>query len=379
MKKVVAVVGARPNYMKMAPILRAAQRADRAAKLRFVLVHTGQHYDERLTARVFEDLQMPVADHSLAVPPGSSIQQLGTIAARLETTLQQERPDLVLVVGDVTSTLAAALTASSLGIRVAHVEAGLRSFDRRMPEERNRVLIDQLADLLFTTEASAAANLTREGLAHRPIHLVGNVMIDSLRATLPAAQNSKLLAELGLTGENGSRRPYVLVTLHRQSNVDRHQDLQGILAALEALAQSYAVVFPLHPRVESRLTEFGLWSHVETVERRRTPIAGRIWALPPLGYVDFLGLMAKADAVLTDSGGVQEETTGLGVPCLTLRDHTERPITITHGTNRLIGSDPSAIAAAMAAIRQRQPRSELPPFWDGHAAERIVAVLEDYV
>ncbi len=374
MKKIVAVVGARPNYVKLAPILRAAAHPEFAAALRFVVVHTGQHYDEAVTSRVYDDLALPPADHHLGIEPGSAARQLAAVVTRLEAVLLEENPDLVLVVGDVTSTLAAALCADTLGIRIAHVEAGLRSFDRAMPEERNRILTDRLSDILFTTEPVAAENLAREGLADRRIHFVGNVMIDSLDAALPLLKERTILADLGL--EAGGR--HVLVTLHRPSTVDRPERLEAILDALASVARRRPVLFPLHPRVERRLTEFGLWPRVQRIGRGDAATAGRILAAPALGYLDFLRMTSDAAVVLTDSGGVQEETTALGVPYLTLRGSTERPVTVTHGTNRILGDDPAVIEAAVekaaAGPRLTRPR---PPLWDGNAARRIVVILRD--
>jgi UDP-N-acetylglucosamine 2-epimerase (non-hydrolysing) len=355
---VLHVVGARPNFMKIAPILQAAQRSP---GLHSTLVHTGQHYDEKMARLFFEELAIPRPDVDLEVGSASHAQQTALILARFEPVLLERRPDLVLVVGDVNSTLACSLCAAKLDIPVAHVEAGLRSFDRSMPEEINRLVTDAVADLLFVSEPSGLAHLKQEGVPDAKVHFVGNVMIDTLRAHLPRARATGAVSRHGLqSGE------YAVLTLHRPSNVDDPETLARVLEPILELARHMPVLFPVHPRTRERLARSGLSSPgLRTAE--------------PLGYLEFLGLLADARLALTDSGGIQEETTVLGVPCITLRENTERPVTVTHGTNVLAGTDPGRIRAAIAAALEA-PRAakEPPPKWDGHAAERIVQVLEGF-
>jgi UDP-N-acetylglucosamine 2-epimerase (non-hydrolysing) len=359
--RIAAVVGARPNFVKIAPIL-AEIRA--YAELRPQLIHTGQHYDARMSDAFFRDLELPEPDVNLGVRADSAAVQTAEIMARLAALFAADRPDLVLVVGDVTSTLAGALTAAKMGIPLAHVEAGLRSFDRAMPEEINRILTDAVADYCFTTELSADVNLAREGVAEARVHRVGNVMIDTLFHFRERAAASPVLGRLGL-----DPRGYAVLTLHRPSNVDHPAALARALAATAAVGDGCPVVFPVHPRTRERLGEVG---HE----------AGAMRALrlvEPLPYLDFVQLMASAACVLTDSGGIQEETTALGVPCLTLRTSTERPITVTQGTNRLVGVDAARVRAAWAEIRNGAwPTGRLPELWDGKAAERIVRVLLEH-
>ncbi len=343
--------------MKVAPLLRAM--AARAQIDRF-LVHTGQHYDASMSDAFFRDLGMPKPDVNLAVGSGSHASQTADVLRAVEPVLLEWKPDAVVVVGDVNSTLAATIAAVKLGIPVAHVEAGLRSFDRTMPEEINRILTDSVSRWLFTSEPAGAANLQREGIAAEQIHFVGNVMIDTLLACLGTAKERAPLERLGLE-PNG----YGLLTLHRPSNVDDAQRLERLFAALEQIHQRLPIVFPVHPRTRSS---------IETKLGGRAP---RLLLTDPLGYLDFLGLMSHARLVLTDSGGIQEETTALGVPCLTMRENTERPVTVERGTNRLVGSDPAAILAASCEILDGEARpGRKPELWDGRAAERIVDVLE---
>jgi len=346
------VVGARPNFVKMAPLIREMRRHSELAPL---LVHTGQHYDESMSERLFADLELPPPDFNLGVGSGSHATQTADVMRRLEPILQESEPDLVLVVGDVNSTLGAALTAVKLGIRVAHVEAGLRSFDRSMPEEINRALTDAIADLLFTTEPSAMGNLLREGVAEERIYFVGNVMIDALYASRSRWEKSEVLDRLGVAAD----RPYAVVTLHRPSNVDDPCAFRKFVEALQKLGHCIPVIFPVHPRVRRQVVALS---------------NGIIW-VDALGYLDFIALISRARVVLTDSGGVQEETTILGVPCLTLRDTTERPVTVTHGTNRIIGSDPARIVDEALRTVDEPPPIGRPPLWDGQAACRIVGVL----
>jgi UDP-N-acetylglucosamine 2-epimerase (non-hydrolysing) len=357
--KMVAVVGARPNFMKMAPLLWEVRRR---AGVGAVLVHTGQHYDERMSRLFFEELGIPRPDVDLEVGSGSHAVQTAEVMKRFEPVLLEHRPDAVLVVGDVNSTIACALTAVKLGVPVAHVEAGLRSFDRGMPEEVNRVLTDAISRWLFVTERSGLDNLRREGVADGCVFFVGNVMIDTLLATRPRFDRSRVLEELRVP-----ERGYAVVTLHRPANVDDPAVFGGLLEALRRLGRELPIVFPVHPRTRNALQ--GLNGHGP----------GAVHGLrltEPLGYLDFMKLLAHARLVLTDSGGIQEETTVLGVPCLTLRNNTERPATVTEGTNVLVGLDAGRIIAAGLETLERPPRpGRVPELWDGRAAERIIDVL----
>lgn len=359
--KIVSVVGARPNFMKVAPLCRAfAAYGDR---VRHVLVHTGQHYDAAMSQVFFDELELPKPDRYLGVGSGSHAAQTARIMVEFEAVCLEERPDLIVVVGDVNSTLACAVDAAKMRIPVAHVEAGLRSFDREMPEEINRMVTDTLADLLFVTERSGVENLRREGVAESRIHLVGNTMIDTLMRLLPKARASGVLARVGV-----EPRGYCAVTLHRPSNVDAREGLEGILSVFERLAAEVAIVFPMHPRTRKMLATFGL-------EARARAIA-RLHLIEPLGYLDFVRVMESARFVLTDSGGIQEETTVLGVPCVTMRDNTERPVTVEEGTNILAGSGGAGVLAACAGVLAGRVRpGHVPPFWDGRAAERIAKVV----
>ncbi len=328
-----------------------------------VLVHTGQHYDEKLSDIFFRQMGIPAPDFNLEVGSGSHAWQTAEILKHIELLLIEKKPDLVLVVGDVNSTIAASLASVKLGIPVAHVEAGLRSFDRTMPEEINRILTDALADHLFVTEEDAIANLLKEGRPRDRIHLVGNVMIDALHQFLPLARKSNIGNELGLLDGNGFV-PFAVLTLHRPSNVDSVQTLEKLLSAIDAVAEELPVIFPVHPRTQDRLKDTRAKHHQ------------RLQLTSPVGYLDFLCLLDRAALVLTDSGGIQEETTALGVPCLTLRENTERPITVTEGTNQLVGQDPNKIVtAAREILAGKTKRGRVPQLWDGHAAERIVEIL----
>jgi UDP-N-acetylglucosamine 2-epimerase (non-hydrolysing) len=358
--KIINVVGARPNFMKIAPLMRAYRKTPKVEPL---LVHTGQHYDQRMSKLFFEELAIPRPDIDLEVGSASHAQQTAEIMKRFEPVCVKHEPDIVLVVGDVNSTVACAMVAAKLGVRVAHVEAGLRSFDRRMPEEINRLLTDAISDLLFVTEPSGEKNLLAEGVAPEKSHVVGNVMIDTLLANLEKARARNAPAKLDL-----QPKQYALLTLHRPSNVDDRENLTRIWGVIERIAERMPAVFPCHPRTRNRIEQFGL---AESVASNRN-----IRLLEPLGYLEFLSLMSEAGVVLTDSGGIQEETTILRVPCITLRENTERPITCESGTNQLVGTDPAAIwRAFVSAIDGAGVKSELPPFWDGKAAERIVGVL----
>src|ERR1700675_196308 len=358
--KIMNIVGARPNLPKIGPLMREMQRHP---DIEPILVHTGQHYDEKLSDIFFRQMGIPAPHVNLEVGSGSHAAQTAEILKRIEPVLLERKPDLVLVVGDVNSTIAVSLAAVKLGIRVAHVEAGLRSFDRSMPEEINRILTDALADYLFATEADAIQHLLKEGRPRGSISLVGNVMIDSLRHFLPIAQKSRIGEDLGLKNATDWHR-FGVLTLHRPSNVDSTEKLAELLGAINSIAAQVPVVFPVHPRTQQRLTQAGINTHPQ------------LRLIPPVGYLDFLCLLSKSTLVLTDSGGIQEETTALGVPCLTLRENTERPITISEGTKLLIGTDHAQIiAAAQAILAGKGKPGRIPPFWDGHAAERIVEVL----
>jgi len=358
--RILNIVGARPNLPKIAPLIREMQRHP---DIEPILVHTGQHYDEKLSDIFFRQMGIPSPQVNLEVGSGTHASQTAEILKRIEPVLLERKPHLVLVVGDVNSTVAVSLAAVKLGIPVAHVEAGLRSFDRSMPEEINRILTDAIADYLFVTEADAIEHLLQEGRPREAIHLVGNVMIDSLRYFLPIAQQSIIGSELGLTDGLAWRR-FALLTLHRPSNVDSTEKLAELLGAIDAIAAEVPVVFPVHPRTQQRLVQADIAHHPQ------------LHLTPPLGYLDFLCLLSKATLVLTDSGGIQEETTALGVSCLTLRTNTERPITIAEGTNQLVGTNPARIlAAAREILRGKNKTGRIPPLWDGHAAERIVETL----
>ncbi len=358
--RIIAIVGARPNFMKVAPIHRA-MAADPCFEP--MLVHTGQHYDDMLSAVFFRELELPPPDIFLGVGSDTHARQTAAVMQAVEPVFLEHAPDMVLVVGDVNSTLACALVASKLLIPVAHVEAGLRSFDRRMPEEINRIVTDAVSDVLFVSEESGVANLLHEGISPEKIHLVGNVMIDSLAAHREKAARSPILDTIGVRPKG-----YGVVTLHRPSNVDGRDALQRTLAALAAVQAELPIVFPIHPRTRGALAQFGL-----EPELRRMP---NLRPTEPLGYLDFLQLVQHAAVVLTDSGGIQEETTYIGVPCITLRDTTERPATVSLGTNELAPLDPAVLVEHVRRIvRGQWKQGRIPPLWDGKAASRITAVL----
>lgn len=366
---ILCVVGARPNYMKMSPIIRAFAAHEPA--LRSLLVHTGQHYDAAMNDRLFADLDLPAPDVNLGVGSASHAVQTAEVMKRFEPVIEQHGARAVLVVGDVNSTLACALVAAKREVPVIHVEAGLRSYDRRMPEEINRVLTDQLADLLYTTERSAHANLAREGIDAERAVFVGNVMIDSLLASLPRAVPAEQLLSAAGLDPAVLAGGYAVLTLHRPSNVDDPAVLGPLVEALRQIARRLPLVFALHPRTRNNLERFGLLGRLD---------APGIIVLPPQGYLEMLGLMSRAVMVLTDSGGMQEETTALGVPCLTIRENTERPITVEQGTNTLVGIDPQALLAAVGDIlAQGGKRGRAPEFWDGRAAQRIAAHLAGWL
>lgn len=378
--RILVVAGARPNFVKIAPLFDRLAPHRVANKVESFLVHTGQHYDGALSNLFFQQMGIPPPDINLEVGSGSHGKQTGEIMARFEPVVKQWKPDVVVVVGDVNSTLACALVATKMEIRVAHVEAGLRSFDRCMPEEINRMLTDAIADDLFVTEQAGVENLQREGIPASKIHLVGNVMIDSLRKFLPVARRSSALHDMRLLADRGDKGPgkpprFALMTLHRPSNVDELGQLAALLEALEEIGREIPVLFPAHPRTRKNIERFGLMGRVRTEWDAND---NGVWLTEPLGYLEFLHLMSEATLVLTDSGGIQEETTILGVPCLTLRDNTERPITVSEGTNTLVGRDPARIvAAARKALAGNGKKGQAPPLWDGRAAERIVSILLD--
>ncbi|HKA44239.1 MAG TPA: UDP-N-acetylglucosamine 2-epimerase (non-hydrolyzing) [Burkholderiales bacterium] len=366
---ILCVVGARPNFMKIAPVIRAMRSASPPVPAR--LVHTGQHYDPEMNSQYFQALGIPDPDINLEVGSATHAVQTAEIMRRFEPVIDSERPAAVLVVGDVNSTLACALVAVKKGVPVIHVEAGLRSYDRTMPEEINRVLTDQISDLLFTTEKSARDNLLREGIAETGIHFVGNVMIDTLRQNLkqavPAAQT---LGRHGIPAE-WLQRGFAALTLHRPSNVDDPNALRAVLGAMRDVGRRIPVAFPMHPRTRAKIEQHGMGS---LLEERSFAV------LPPVGYLEMLGLMQAAKLVLTDSGGIQEETTALGVPCVTLRDNTERPITVEEGTNTVVGQDPVRILAVVDDIlRTGGKTGRIPELWDGRASQRIASFLRDWL
>lgn len=360
MLKVLCVCGARPNFMKIAPVVDAFGRT---GKIETILVHTGQHYDENMSRLFFDELGIPRPDVNLEIGSGSHAVQTAAIMRHFEPLCLEHKPDWVIVVGDVNSTIACALVAAKLWIKVAHVEAGLRSFDRTMPEEINRVLTDAISDALFVTEQSGLDNLLQEGVPEAKIHFVGNVMIDTLLRHRARADQSDILARMELTPKS-----YAVLTLHRPANVDNPEVFGDILSAIETIASERPIVFPMHPRTRANMKRMGFESRLMD-----NPL---LHVIEPLGYLDFLKLMAESAVVLTDSGGMQEETTILQVPCLTLRENTERPATITDGTNRLVRRDKDSIISACLRVLADPPKAaRVPKLWDGRAAERIAASL----
>ncbi len=368
---ILCVVGARPNFMKIAPLMAAFRAQPQVLNAR--LVHTGQHYDAAMKEAFFTQLGIPEPDIDLEVGSASHAVQTAEIMKRFEPVLDAEQPAAVLVVGDVNSTIACALVAVKKGIPVIHVEAGLRSYDRDMPEEVNRVLTDQISDLLFTTERDALANLQREGVDAERVVFTGNVMIDTLHHNLPkAVPGAQVLAAMGLDSSLlDAKQGYAMLTLHRPSNVDDERVLRGLLETLRDISERLPILFPVHPRTRARIADAGLGDLLDTP---------RIGLLEPLGYLQMLGLMKDARLVLTDSGGLQEETTALGVPCVTLRENTERPITVTQGTNTVVGSDRRAIMDAVQQVLDTGGKAgRIPEYWDGKAAQRIKNVLIDWL
>jgi UDP-N-acetylglucosamine 2-epimerase (non-hydrolysing) len=365
MLKVLNIVGARPNFMKIAPIYAEMKR--RESEFLPLIVHTGQHYDAAMSDSFFVDLGMPTPDVHLNVGSASHAVQTAKIMMEFEPILLGQQPDWVLVVGDVNSTIACALVCAKLGVKVAHVEAGLRSYDRTMPEEINRILTDSISDLLLTPSPDGNENLKKEGIADEKVKLVGNVMIDSLLRNLKIAEKSHVREDLNLT-----EKSYAVLTLHRPSNVDDKEIFGGLLESLITISEKLPIVFPAHPRTRGRIEEFGFAENVKN---------SNIKLIEPLGYLDFMRLYSGAKLVLTDSGGLQEETTALGIPCLTLRENTERPITIEMGTNILVGTNPEKIKATALEVLAEENftlNAKIPPLWDGKTAERICNALINY-
>ena len=352
------VAGARPNFMKVAPLIRSLKQDP---DFHVTLIHTGQHYDDNMSGQIFRDLEIPPPDHNLEVGSGTHAQQTAEIMKRIEPILRECSPRGVIVVGDVNSTVAGALVAKKIGVEVIDVEAGLRSFDRAMPEEINRIVTDSITDLFLVTEQSGVENLRREGCDPQRIYLVGNLMIDSLQKNLRKARESDVCERIGV-----KRKNYGLVTLHRPANVDDREAISDILRALATIAEELPLVWPMHPRVKAQIVDSSL------------SLPANIAVEEPLGYLDFLCLEANSVVVLTDSGGVQEETTALGIECLTIRENTERPVTLEMGTNRLAGTKSSTILAAWKAMHASSRGGICPPLWDGRAAERCHNVLRNY-
>lgn len=360
-RKIINVVGARPNFMKIAPIVAAMKNT---SGLDHLLLHTGQHYDDTMSKTFFDDLAIPRPDIYLGVGSGSHAKQTASIMTMFDDVIERERPDAVLLVGDVNSTLACSLVAAKRHVDVVHVEAGLRSFDRAMPEEINRIVTDAISDMLFTTCEDANKNLRKEGVADEKIHFVGNVMIDTLLQHKEKAGGSDINEQMGING-----RPYAVLTMHRPSNVDNRESLSSILAALRELSDEILIVFPVHLRTKERIRELGLQEELTSV--------GNIIIADPLGYLDFLNLVTNSRFVMTDSGGLQEETTALGIPCLTLRDSTERPVTVTEGTNTIVGNDCGVIVReGVDILRTGGKAGKIPALWDGRSAERIVDIIQ---
>ena len=361
MKRVHLVVGARPNFMKMAPVYKEFSRFPEEFEVK--LIHTGQHYDERMSDFFFNDLGLPKPDEYLEVGSGSHGIQTGKILERYEAVLLKDKPDLVIVAGDVNSTIACALDAAKLHIKVAHLEAGLRSFDRTMPEELNRLMTDAISDYLLTPSKDGDENLLQEGVNPDKIYFVGNIMIDSLIEHSEKARNTTILDDLNLKGKD-----YALITLHRPSNVDVKEGLETIIAAFESIAEKIKLIFPIHPRARKQIEAFDMMERVDNIKN--------LTLLPPIGYYDFMRLQMDAKFILTDSGGIQEESTYLGVPCLTLRPNTERPVTITEGTNKLVElSTETIINEAESIINNSFKQGSIPNLWDGNTAKRIVDIF----
>lgn len=369
--KIISVVGARPNFMKMAPIHKEFEKQSAVGgqqAVEHLICHTGQHYDEKMSKVFFNDLELPKPDFYLGAGSGSHAEQTAKIMIEFEKVLLQVKPDIVMVYGDVNSTVACSLVAAKMGVKIAHVESGLRSFDRTMPEEINRIVTDHLSDYLFVTEKSGVENLKHEGIPEEKIFFVGNTMIDSLIHYLPKAEKSEILktynllvpAKSELTDEAGQPTNYILVTLHRPSNVDNEENVKEIINLLNKLAEKRKIIFPMHPRTKAVIEKLNLILNINIV------------LTDPIGYIDFLALMKNAELVITDSGGIQEETTFLGVQCITVRDNTERPITVEIGTNQLIGTDLEKVGIVASDILERTiKKGNIPDLWDGNTAQRI--------
>jgi UDP-N-acetylglucosamine 2-epimerase (non-hydrolysing) len=376
--KWLTVAGARPNFMKIAPLIKEIERYNDncekdSSAIMPILVHTGQHYDDRMSKVFFEDLNLPKPDIDLGIGSASHAVQTAKIMIEFEKVCLNMKPDLVIVVGDVNSTMACSLVAVKLGIKVAHIEAGLRSFDRSMPEEINRIVTDSISDYLFTTCEDANKNLIREGVSEDKIYFVGNLMVDTLLSHKDKADKSHILETLNLTNGNGVK-DYALLTLHRPSNVDVREIFEGIIKPIHELSNKIPVIFPAHLRTQKQVKAFGMENYFHKSSLSGNPHG--IILIDPLGYLDFLKLMANAKLVLSDSGGIQEETTILGVPCLTLRENTERPITITEGTNTLVGiKSDKIISSAMSIYNRKESVNRIPAFWDGKSAGRIIEIL----
>ena len=358
--KIINVVGARPNFMKIAPIQK---EMDKYKDIEKILVHTGQHYEKNMSKLFFEDLELPEPDIYLGIGSGTHAEQTAKIMIEFEKILKAENPDLIIVVGDVNSTAACSLVSAKMGVKIAHVEAGLRSFDRTMPEEINRIVTDTLSDYLFVTEKSGLENLKKEGVDKLKVFYVGNVMIDSLVHFLEKAKSSKIISELNLEGQN-----YILVTLHRPSNVDVKENLESIINTFSVLVEDCRIVFPIHPRTRKMIQEFNLDNRIKELDK--------LILLDPVGYLDFISLMQNATVLLTDSGGIQEETTYLGIPCITMRENTERPVTIELGTNILVGFNHEQIIEETKKILEgKGKKGKIPELWEGRAAQRIVSII----
>ena len=359
MKKIISVVGARPNFMKVAPIHRAFKKYRN--EINHLICHTGQHYDHNMSKVFFEDLELPRPDFYLGIGSGSHAEQTAKVMIEFEKVMLTEKPDLVIVVGDVNSTIACSLVASKFQTKVAHVEAGLRSFDRSMPEELNRILTDCISDYLFVTEKSGLENLKHEGIPDEKVFFTGNVMIDSLVHFIPKADRSDIIKNLNLDSSG-----FIVITMHRPSNVDSKEYLENFAEVLTKLAERKKVIFPVHPRTKRNLNEFGLNDNG----------SGNLMLIDPVGYIDFLALLKNAGLIITDSGGIQEESTYLGIQCITVRENTERPVTVEVGTNHLTGTDLKNVeAAALSILNGNNKAGRVPELWDGKAAERIVEIL----
>lgn len=363
MFKILNIVGARPNFMKISPLMSAMQNS---SFIEPILIHTGQHYDEKMSKLFFEELEIPVPEVNLEVGSDTQAKQVAKIMERFDEICMQYKPDAILVVGDVNSTMACSLVAAKLGIKVIHMEAGLRSFDRRMPEEINRLVTDSIADLLLTPSDDGTQNLLKEGVSSEKIHFVGNIMIDTLLHFLKKAEKSDIIEKLAI-----EKQGYVTATLHRPSTVDEPENLKSVIETLVEIQKDIKIIFPIHPRTRKNIDIFGLSEHVNSSDN--------LILTEPLGYLDFQKLMSNSKFVITDSGGVQEETTALKIPCITVRENTERPVTITEGTNELVGFDMEKLLYfAKKAMSNNWKESKIPKYWDGNTAIRVVDLIENY-